>query len=303
MELLIEASLWQPSWAARLQVWQQQGHRWQLLVSHKGETPVKWPDARGLACPPDGFISPPTLLSAWLDGKWQQGHYCTPCDHILISASPSLLLLAKEQGLLTLGPQGADLPLTADADLGEVLDGLLARRLSMPTLCQGSLCLRALQGSDAREIAHYCQDEALSRYTLHIPHPFTPDDAYDWLAQWWRKGALGLGWSWAITMPTGEAMAPLVGVISLLSTGELAWWVGVPWQNCGLATRAGALVKQFAFEQRMLPALTACHMPDNLASGRVMAKLGMYYCGQRPVSAHSSCQVSYWRCDRPEPRT
>lgn len=61
--------------------------------------------------------------------------------------------------------------------------------------------------------------------------------ARDWLALSWRKAALGLGWSWAITLPE-EQGAVLVGVISLHWNGELAWWVGVPWQNRGLATRA-----------------------------------------------------------------
>ncbi len=72
-------------------------------------------------------------------------------------------------------------------------------------------------------------------------------------------------------------------MISLHWNGELAWWVGVPWQNRGLATRAARLVKAFAFDRLQLPVLTARHMPGNLASGRVMAKLGMRYCGRREL--------------------
>ena len=102
-----------------------------------------------------------------------------------------------------------------------------------------------------------------------------------------------------------NAEAPLVGVISLHWNGELAWWVGVPWQNRGLATRAAQLVKSFAFDTLQLPALTARHMPGNLASGRVMAKLGMHYRGLRARTAQQPCEVSYWRLDRaiplPEP--
>ena len=87
-------------------------------------------------------------------------------------------------------------------------------------------------------------------------------------------------------------------MISLHWNGELAWWVGVPWQNRGLATRAARLVKVFAFERLQLPVLTARHMPGNLASYRVMAKLGMRYCGRRELSGQPPCEVSYWQLER-----
>lgn len=301
MELLIEATLWQPQWAALLQVWQQHGHRWQLLLGKEAAAALDQTVTLWASCPPDGVLCPGALLAAWLDGDLLADFHADPSRQILISASTSLLTLAKEQGLLTLGPVGADLPLTAGADLGAVLNRLLARRVMIPTLAEGScaagVVLRPLQAADDREIVRYCSDEALARYTLNIPHPYPPEGARDWLALSWRKAALGLGWSWAITLPEEDGAA-LVGVISLHWNGELAWWVGVPWQNCGLATRSAELVKGFAFDQLQLPALTARHMPDNLASGRVMAKLGMHYRGQRHISGRQPCEVSYWRLDR-----
>lgn len=301
MELLIEASLWQPQWAALLQRWQQQGHRWQLLLGKEAAAALDQRDAPWASSPPDGVLCPGALLAAWLDGDLLADFHVDPSSQVLISASTSLLTLAREQGLLTLGPVGADLPLTPEADLGAVLNRLLARRVTVPTLVEehplSGVVVRPLQAADDREIVRYCSDEALARYTLNIPHPYPPEGARDWLALSWRKAALGLGWSWAITLPE-EQGAALVGVISLHWNGELAWWVGVPWQNRGLATRAARLVKGFAFDQLQLPALTARHMPDNLASGRVMAKLGMHYRGRRQLSGRQPCEVSYWRLDR-----
>ncbi|WP_429138872.1 GNAT family N-acetyltransferase [Aeromonas allosaccharophila] len=301
MELLIEASLWQPQWAALLQHWQQRGHRWQLLLGKEAAAALDQSDAPWASSPPDGVLCPGALLAAWLDGDLLADFHVDPSSQVLISASTSLLTLAREQGLLTLGPVGADLPLTPEADLGAVLNRLLARRVTVPTLVEGhplsGVALRPLQAADDRELVRYCSDEALARYTLNIPHPYPPEGARDWLALSWRKAALGLGWSWAITLPE-EQGAALVGVISLHWNGELAWWVGVPWQNRGLATRAARLVKGFAFDQLQLPALTARHMPDNLASGRVMAKLGMHYRGRRQLSGRQPCEVSYWRLDR-----
>ncbi|MFM5714097.1 GNAT family N-acetyltransferase [Aeromonas allosaccharophila] len=301
MELLIEASLWQPQWAALLRHWQQRGHRWQLLLGKEAAAALDQSDAPWASCPPDGVLCPGALLAAWLDGDLLADFHVDPSRQILISASTSLLTLAREQGLLTLGPVGADLPLTPEADLGAVLNRLLARRVTVLTLVEdhplSGVVLRPLQADDDREIVRYCNDEALARYTLNIPHPYPPEGARDWLALSWRKAALGLGWSWAITLPEEQGTA-LLGVISLHWNGELAWWVGVPWQNRGLATRAARLVKGFAFDQLQLPALTARHMPDNLASGRVMAKLGMHYRGRRQLSGRQPCEVSYWRLDR-----
>ena len=244
------------------------------------------------------------LLAAWLDGDLPAQPARDPSRQILISGSASLLTLAREEGLLTLGPQGADLTLTAQDDLGAVLNRLLARRLTVPVLAEPAspsgpaLQLRLLLARDEADVVRYCSDAALARYTLNIPHPYPPEAARDWLAGCWRKAALGLGWSWALTLPGGEGQAPLVGVISLHWNGELAWWVGVPWQNRGLATRAARLVKVFAFERLQLPVLTARHMPGNLASGRVMAKLGMRYCGRRELSGQPPCEVSYWQLER-----
>ncbi|MFA7820483.1 GNAT family N-acetyltransferase [Aeromonas dhakensis] len=308
MELLIECALWQPHWAPVLQAWQRQGHGWQLLQSKVDERLPS--DTGGLwsCCPPDGVRSASALLAAWLDGDLPGQQAVDPSRQILISGSASLLTLAREEGLLTLGGQGADLALTAQDDLGAVLNRLLARRLTVPVLAEPpsrsepALQLRPLLACDEAEVMRYCSDAALARYTLNIPHPYPPEAARDWLAGCWRKAALGLGWSWALTLPAGEDEAPLVGVISLHWNGELAWWVGVPWQNRGLATRAARLVKAFAFDRLQLPVLTARHMPDNHASGRVMAKLGMRYCGRRALSgqrlSQNQSEVSYWQLAR-----
>lgn len=301
MELLIEGGLWQPHWRVALQAWRGQGHRWQLLQSQRGG---RYPDdeaAPWATCPPDGVLFASALLAAWLDGDQAPLMAAEPSHQILISASSALLTLAKESGLLTLGPVGADLTLGPNDDLTDVLGRLLARRLPIPELREalGSLVLRPLRPEDEADIARYCADAALAHYTLNIPHPYPVEAARDWLAMSGRKAALGLGWTWALSLPGDDEVAPLLGVISLHWHGELAWWVGVPWQNRGLATRAATLVKAFAFDQLYLPALTARHMPDNLASARVMGKIGMRYIGRRLGADRQAVELSHWRLDRP----
>lgn len=301
MDLLIEGALWRPFWQAALQAWQHQGNRWWLLLG-KGEAREMAPWS---VCPPDGILRARDLLAAWLGEAASPLMATQPDRQILIAASGSLLTLARESGLLTLGPAGADHRLGADDDLGIALQRLLARRLMTPMLRepggQDALVLRPLLPGDESAILRYCSDAALARYTLNIPHPYSPEAARDWLALSGRKAALGLGCTWALTLPQGreDEPAPLVGSLSLHWHGELAWWVGVPWQNRGLATRAASLVRAFAFEQWHLPALTARHMPGNLASGRVMEKTGMHHDGRRPDPADGALMLDHWRLDRP----
>ncbi|HDX8436858.1 TPA: N-acetyltransferase, partial [Aeromonas dhakensis] len=158
MELLIERALWQPHWAPVLQAWQRQGHGWQLLQSKVDERLPN--DTGGLwsCCPPNGVRSASALLAAWLDGDLPGQQAVDPSRQILISGSSSLLTLAREEGLLTLGGQGADLALTAQDDLGAVLNCLLARRLTVPVLAEPpsrsepALQLRPLLALDEAEV-------------------------------------------------------------------------------------------------------------------------------------------------------
>ncbi|UZE60928.1 hypothetical protein ONR73_06825 [Aeromonas veronii] len=66
MELLIEASLWQPQWAALLLHWQQQGHRWQLLLGKEAAAALDQTDAPWASSPPDGVLCPGLC---WLPGS------------------------------------------------------------------------------------------------------------------------------------------------------------------------------------------------------------------------------------------
>ncbi|MGL6619595.1 hypothetical protein ACSZN6_20160 [Aeromonas hydrophila] len=154
------------------------GGRWLLLQSKVDEGLSS--DTGGLwsCCPPDGVRSASALLAAWLDGDLPAQPARDPSRQILISGSASLLTLAREEGLLTLGPQGADLTLTAQDDLGAVLNRLLARRLTVPVLAEPAgpaLQLRPLLACDEADVVRCCSDAALARYTLNIPHPYPPE--------------------------------------------------------------------------------------------------------------------------------
>ena len=245
MELLIEASLWQPQWAALLPHWQQQGHRWQLLLGKEAAAVLDQTDAPWASSPPDGVLCPGALLAAWLDGDLLADFHVDPSRQILISASTSLLTLAREQGLLTLGPVGPICRSPPRPILGAVLNRLLARRMTVPTLAEGhslsGVVLRPLQADDEREIVRYCSDEALARYTLNIPHPLSAGGgprlagaqlaqggAWPWLelGHHLARGArCGVAWG---DLPAMEWRARLVGGRALAKSrsGDPGRWFG-----------------------------------------------------------------------------
>jgi RimJ/RimL family protein N-acetyltransferase len=61
---------------------------------------------------------------------------------------------------------------------------------------------------------------------------------------------------------------------------ELGFWIGVPYWGRGYATEAARAVVKYAFETRKLHRIYASHFRDNLASKRVLLKLGMRYEGR-----------------------
>ncbi|MFM4964079.1 GNAT family N-acetyltransferase [Aeromonas bivalvium] len=320
--LLIDGELLAPHWLPVLARWRQAGHGWWLL-GHPGRGE---PGAQGAippGCEPDGWLEASQLLADWLTPAPDSLGAELPNRQILLSGSLSLQVLARELGLLTLGPCGGDQDLAPGDPLGPALTRLLAKHLTIPALSEVSapltpplnevttsppsppslassacLTLRPLQPGDDTWIRRYCRDGALSRYTLNIPHPYPDEGALDWLRLCWRRQALGQGWSWAITLDD-EGAEEAVGTLSLGQDGSLAWWVGLPWQNRGLATRAARLVRDFAFGRAHLPEINACHMTANLASGRVMAKLGMVDLGVSALASRPDCLVRHWRLAAP----
>ncbi len=81
-----------------------------------------------------------------------------------------------------------------------------------------------------------------------------------------------------------KATDEVIGVAGLQPLGttgylEVGWWVMRTYQGQGLATEAGRALVAYGFEQLDLPAVKAITLPGNLASRRVMEKVGMAYEG------------------------
>ena len=146
----------------------------------------------------------------------------------------------------------------------------------MPTLETARLVLRPFFTADAAEVMRLAGDRAVADTTLHIPHPYQPGMAEEWIAAHQPAFDKEQGVTLAITRKPDGA---LVGAISLgMARGhqaELGYWIGKPFWGRGYCTEAAQALLRYAFTELGLVRVHSCHFARNPASGRVMQKIGM----------------------------
>ena len=146
----------------------------------------------------------------------------------------------------------------------------------IPTLKTERLILRPFTRADAPNVQRLAGERAVAATTLNIPHPYEDTMAESWIAAHeknWRGGTI-------LTLAITTEGDGLVGAISLKMTrehnsAELGYWIGVPYWGRGYATEAGRAIVDFGLKDIGLSRIHAHFLAGNLASGRVMEKLGM----------------------------
>jgi ribosomal-protein-alanine N-acetyltransferase len=153
------------------------------------------------------------------------------------------------------------------------------------------LVLRPFRGADADEFAHLSGDWAVASMTSDIPYPFSPAQAVGWLKP--ARGEVRFG---------VEREGRLIGGVGYYrrpsGIAELGFWIGRPWWGHGFATEASRAVVRHGFANPRLPAFSSAHFADNLASARVLAKLGFEPVGRGRIACAARRQdvevVTYW---------
>lgn len=145
------------------------------------------------------------------------------------------------------------------------------------TLETERLRIRPYDETDIPELLPLVGSREVAATTLRIAHPYTEQDARDFLALTREPGKLWL----AITL---RADGRQIGGIGLRIEeqhrhAELGYWLGVPYWGQGYATEAGREMLRYGFEEVNLHRIFATHFKHNPASGRVLKKLGMRYEG------------------------
>jgi ribosomal-protein-alanine N-acetyltransferase len=148
---------------------------------------------------------------------------------------------------------------------------------TQPSLGTSRLLLRPFQLSDAPRVRELAGDRAIADTTLAIPHPYPEGAAEAWIGTHAARFAEGAEAAFAITRRDG---GELIGAIGLLiskahARAELGYWIGRSYWGHGFATEAGRAVLEFGFGALRLHRVQAHYLTRNLASGRVLEKLGL----------------------------
>ena len=133
------------------------------------------------------------------------------------------------------------------------------------------LYLRPPVGADAEAVIAICGDWEVARRLSRVPHPYGYSDFRFFLEQVVVKKP-----TWAIVLRATNA---LVGVVGLAphqdgESAELGYYIACAQWGQGFATEAGQAIVRLGIEELGYPRLTSGYHADNLASGRVLAKLG-----------------------------
>ncbi len=144
------------------------------------------------------------------------------------------------------------------------------------------LKIRKIRKSDAEAIAKNINDKELIRRLAnpHIPYPYKLSDARSFIARaiWgWKKGT-----QYVFSI---EVDGEFIGLIDLHDVdkrnkkAEVGAWIGRKYWGKGYGTEALRQILKFAFDKLKLHKVTGIAFEWNIASRRIMEKVGFKYEG------------------------
>jgi len=148
------------------------------------------------------------------------------------------------------------------------------------------LSLVALTSDHAPAVFAYASDPEISRLVAWQRHERL-DDSRRFVARSMVGYAAGGHYEWALTRRSDRAFLGTCGFGELdvaRGVGDIGYVLAKPYWGQGYATAAAAGVLRFGFVELGLRLIEAQAFPENVASLRVMAKLGLHYRETRPIS-------------------
>lgn len=143
------------------------------------------------------------------------------------------------------------------------------------------LLLNPFKQSDAANVAKLAGDIRVVEMTASIPYPYEVSMAESWIATHQKQKEQDLNYIFALRLRETQ---DLVGCMNIgfgknHDRGYLGYWIGYDFWGKGYCTEALRKVIEFGFSFERINKVWAEHKTFNVASGRVMEKVGMVHEG------------------------
>lgn len=140
------------------------------------------------------------------------------------------------------------------------------------------LLLRGFTLDDAPEVQRLAGDYAVARNTLTIPHPYEDGMAEIWIRGLEEDEEKRISLVFAIERDDDKQLIGSIGLSGIdrqHNHAEIGYWIGQPYWNQGYASEAASALVGFAFRILRLNRVFAYHFERNVASERVLEKVGL----------------------------
>jgi ribosomal-protein-alanine N-acetyltransferase len=160
------------------------------------------------------------------------------------------------------------------------------------------VAIRPFVAADSAQVQTLVSDARVAQVAGNVPYPYPEDGAQTWIATHAAQHRSGAAIIRAIVcLEDGQCIGAIsIDQISrgLNSSGNLGYWVGVPYWNKGFCEQAGKLMRALAAQEYAMKRLVAAHRMDNPVSARVLEKLGF---NELEPQKMSNCSGQYlFRC-------
>jgi RimJ/RimL family protein N-acetyltransferase len=150
-----------------------------------------------------------------------------------------------------------------------------------PKMTTERLILRPFTLSDAPFVQQLAGDEAIASTALNIPHPFEDRMAEEWISTHQSDYEAAKAANFAIILRHEQTFIGAAGlsISSSDSRAELGYWIGKRYWGYGYASEAAQALIHFGFEVLCVNRIYATCLKRNIASAKVLQKLGMAHEG------------------------
>lgn len=147
----------------------------------------------------------------------------------------------------------------------------------LPVLRTKRLVLRPFTIDDAKRVQELVGVKEVVASLPDVPYPYVDGLAEEWIGGHARNFREGRSLDLAISSKETNELMGAVGLQldSYARRASLGYWLGRDYWNKGFCTEAVGILLGYGFFQLDLNRIYGTHLDYNLASGRVMSKLGM----------------------------